>query len=69
MSGHKSWNKISTKLRADPERRARIEQREQAIEAESIGGKLEVHAVIPDQIVKLAVSGTQWQQRSPSQYE
>ena len=34
MSGHKSWNEISEKLRSDPERRARIEQREQAIEAE-----------------------------------
>jgi DNA-binding XRE family transcriptional regulator len=34
MSGHKSWSEISEKLRADPERRARIEQREQAIEAE-----------------------------------
>jgi len=33
MSGHKSWSKISAKVRADPERRARIEQREQAIEA------------------------------------
>ncbi|MBV9228714.1 MAG: helix-turn-helix transcriptional regulator [Chloroflexi bacterium] len=34
MSGHKPWSEISTKVRADPERRARIEQREQAIEAE-----------------------------------
>src|SRR5579864_7668467 len=34
MSGHKPWSEISKKLRADPERRARIEQREQAIEAE-----------------------------------
>jgi len=34
MSGHKPWSDISAKLRADPERRARIEQREQAIEAE-----------------------------------
>ena len=33
MSGHKPWSEISEKLRADPERRARIEQREQAIEA------------------------------------
>ena len=33
MSGHKPWSQISTKLRADPERRAQIEQREQAIEA------------------------------------
>lgn len=34
MSGHKPWSEISTKLRADPERRARIEEREQVIEAE-----------------------------------
>ena len=34
MSGHKPWSEISAKLRADPERRTRIEQREQAIEAE-----------------------------------
>jgi predicted XRE-type DNA-binding protein len=34
MSGHKPWSEISAKLRADPERRARIEQREQAILAE-----------------------------------
>ena len=34
MSGHKPWSEISEKVRADPERRARIEQREQAIEAE-----------------------------------
>jgi DNA-binding XRE family transcriptional regulator len=34
MSGHNPWSEISTKLRSDPERRARIEQREQAIEAE-----------------------------------
>src|SRR5260370_23102501 len=34
MSGHKPWREISAKMRADPERRARIEQREQAIEAE-----------------------------------
>ncbi len=34
MSGHKPWSEISAKLRADPERRARSEQREQAIEAE-----------------------------------
>ena len=34
MSGHKPWSEISAKLRSDPERRARIEQREQAIEAE-----------------------------------
>jgi len=34
MSGHKPWNEISAELLADPERRARIEQREQAIEAE-----------------------------------
>lgn len=34
MSGHKPWSEISTKVRADPARRSRIEQREQAIEAE-----------------------------------
>ena len=34
MSGHKPWSNISAKVRADPERRVRIEQREQAIEAE-----------------------------------
>jgi DNA-binding transcriptional regulator YiaG len=34
MSGHKPWSEISKKVRSDPERRARIEQREQAIEAE-----------------------------------
>jgi len=34
LSGHKPWSEISEKLRADPERRARIEQSEQAIEAE-----------------------------------
>lgn len=34
MSGHKPWSEISAKVRANPERRARIEQREQAIEAE-----------------------------------
>jgi len=34
MSGHKPWSEFSDRLRADPERRARIEQREQAIEAE-----------------------------------
>src|SRR5438067_5209194 len=33
MSGHKPWNEIGAKLGADPERRARIEQGEQAIEA------------------------------------
>src|SRR5215470_5472050 len=32
MSGHKPWSEISAKVRADPERRARIEQREQATE-------------------------------------
>lgn len=31
--GHKPWSEISAKLRADPERRARIEQQEKAIEA------------------------------------
>lgn len=34
MSGHKPWSEISAKLRADPKRRARIEQHEQVIEAE-----------------------------------
>jgi hypothetical protein len=34
MSGHKPWSEISAKVWSDPERRARIEQREQAIEAE-----------------------------------
>jgi ribosome-binding protein aMBF1 (putative translation factor) len=34
MSGHRPWSEISEKVRADPERRARIEQREQAIEAD-----------------------------------
>ena len=34
MSGHRPWNEMSKKMRADPERRARIEQREQTIEAE-----------------------------------
>ena len=34
MSGHKPWSEISAKVRSDPERRVRIEQREQAIEAE-----------------------------------
>lgn len=113
MSGHKSWNEISEKLRADPERRTRIEQRKQAIEAEltisqlreargatqesvaekmnvtqsnvshfernpniflrslanyveSLGGKLEIRAVFPDQIVTLAVPGTPQQQPCPS---
>lgn len=40
MSGHKPWSEISEKVRADPERRARIEQREQAIEAELTISKL-----------------------------
>jgi predicted transposase YdaD len=31
MSGHRPWREIREKLRADPERRARIEQRERAI--------------------------------------
>ena len=109
MSGHSSWNEISEKLRADPERRARIEQLEQAIEAEltisqlresrgvtqeniaekmnvtqsnvshfernphiflrslasyieALGGRLEIRAVFPDQIVTLAIPGTQQQQ-------
>ena len=34
MSGHRPWSEISEKVRADSERRVRIEQREQAIEAE-----------------------------------
>ncbi|HEU0000109.1 MAG TPA: hypothetical protein VFQ36_04380 [Ktedonobacteraceae bacterium] len=34
MSGHRPWSEISEKVRADPERRARIEQREQAIAAD-----------------------------------
>jgi len=110
MSEHKPWSEISAKVRADPERRARIEQREQAIETEltisqlrealgaaqesvaermnvtqsnvshfernpniflrslasyveALGGRLEVRAVFPDQVVTLAVSGTQ---RHPS---
>src|SRR5579863_5916702 len=33
MSGHKPWNEISAKLRADPQRLSQIEQGEQAIEA------------------------------------
>ena len=33
MSGHKPWSELRTKLRADPQSRARIEQHEQAIEA------------------------------------
>jgi transcriptional regulator with XRE-family HTH domain len=112
MSGHRPWSEISKKLRADPERRARIEQREQAIEAEltisqlrealgvtqenvaermnvtqsnishfernpniflrslaayveALGGRLEVRAVFPEQVVTLAVLGTQQQQSSP----
>jgi ribosome-binding protein aMBF1 (putative translation factor) len=113
MSGHKPWSEISTKLRADPERRARIEQREQAIEAgltisqlreargatqesvaermkvtqsnvshfehnpniflrsladyvEALGGQLEIRAVFPDQVVTLAVPGTQLQTPGPA---
>jgi len=31
MSGHKPWSEISAKIRANPERRARIEQLERAI--------------------------------------
>ena len=112
MSGHKPWSEISAKVRADPERRARIEQREQAIEAEltisqlrealgatqesvaermnvtqsnvsyfernpniflrslasyveALGGRLEVRAVFPDQVVTLAVSSTQRQPSGP----
>src|SRR5260370_40844393 len=34
MSGHKPWSEISAKVRADPERRARIEHRDQASAAE-----------------------------------
>ncbi len=109
MSGHRSWNEISKKLREDPERRARIEQRERAIEAEltisqlrealgvtqenvaermnvtqsnishfernpniflrslaayveALGGRLEIRAVFPEQVVTLTVLGTQQQQ-------
>ncbi len=112
MSRHKSWSEISTKLRADPERRARIEQSEQAIEAsltisqlreargatqesvaesmnvtqsnvshfernpniflrslagyvEALGGRLEIRAVFPDQIVTLVVPGAQRQSSTP----
>jgi DNA-binding XRE family transcriptional regulator len=112
MSGHKPWSEISAKVRANPERRARIEQREQAIEAEltisqlrealgatqesvaermnvtqsnvshfernpniflrslasyveALGGRLEVRAVFPDQVVTLAVSATQRQPSGP----
>jgi len=112
MSGHKPWSEISAKVRADPERRARIEQRGQAIEleltisqlrealgatqesvaermnvtqsnvshfernpiiflrslasyVEALGGRLEVRAVFPDQVVTLAVSGTQRQPSGP----
>ena len=117
MSGHKSWSEISTKVRADPERRARIEQREQATEAgltisqlreirgatqesvaermkvtqsnvshfehnpniflrsladyvEALGGRLEIQAVFPDQVVTLAVPSAQRQHSSsdPSQH-
>jgi ribosome-binding protein aMBF1 (putative translation factor) len=116
MSGHKSWNEISAKVRADPGRRARIEQREQAIETgltisqlretrgttqesvaqrmnvtqsnvshfernpniflrslasyiEALGGRLEIRAVFPDEIVTLAVPGTQRQQPDRPQRE
>lgn len=112
MSGHKPWSEISAKLRADPERRAHIEQREQALEAEltisqlrealgatqenvaermnvtqsnvshfernpniflrslasyveALGGRLEIRAVFPDQVVTLAVPDTKRQQLSP----
>lgn len=38
MSGHRPWHEIREKLRADPERRVRIERREEAIaEGLSIG--------------------------------
>ncbi len=113
MSGHKPWSEISAKLRADPGRRARIEQ---AIEAEltisqlrgargatqesiaermnvtqsnvshfernpniflrslagyveALGGRLEVRAVFPDQVVILAVPGAQRQQFDPGSSE
>ena len=116
MSGHKPWSEISAKMRADPERRARIEQREQAIKAEltisqlreargatqenvaermnvtqsnvshfernpniflrslagyveALGGRLEVRAVFPDQVVTLAVPGPQRQQPDPPHRE
>jgi predicted XRE-type DNA-binding protein len=116
MSGHKSWSEISTKVRTDPERRARIEQQEQAIETgltisqlretrgttqeciaermnvtqsnvshfernpniflrslasyiEALGGRLEIRAVFPDEVVTLAVPGTQRQQSDPSHHE
>ena len=112
MSGHKPWNEIGAKLRADSERHARIEQGEQAIEAgltisqlrearsatqgrvaermnvtqsnvshfernpniflrslasyiEALGGRLEVRAVFPDQVVTLAVPGAQWEKSGP----
>ena len=112
MSGYKPWSEISAKVRADPERRARIEQREQAIEAEltisqlreargatqenvaervnvtqsnvshfernpniflrslasyveALGGRLEVRAVFPDQVVTLVVPGAQRQPSGP----
>lgn len=115
MSGHKPWSEISAKVRANPERRARIEQREQAIEAEltisqlrqargatqesvaermnvtqsnvshfernpniflrslasyieSLGGRLEIRAVFSDQIVTLAVPGTQRPSTDPSRH-
>lgn len=114
MSGYKPWSEISAKLRADPERRARIEQREQAIEAELtisqlreargatqenvaekmnvtqsnvshfernpniflrsladyvevLGGKLEIRAVFPDQVVTLAVPGSRRKSTSHGQ--
>ena len=109
MSGHRSWSEISTKLQRDAERRSRIEQGEQAIEAgltisqlretrqatqgyvaermnvtqsnvshfernpniflrslasyvEALGGRLEIRAVFPDQVVTLAVPGAQKEQ-------
>src|SRR2546422_6677046 len=115
MSGYKPWSEISAKVRADPERRARIEQHEQAIEAdltisqlreargatqenvaervnvtqsnvshfernpniflrslasyvEALGGRLEVRAVFPDQVVTLAVPSAQRQPSGPSQH-
>ncbi|HET9918863.1 MAG TPA: XRE family transcriptional regulator [Ktedonobacteraceae bacterium] len=115
MSGQKPWSEISAKIRNDPERRARIEQREQAIEAEltisqlreargvtqesiadrmnvtqsnvshfernpniflrslasyveALGGRLEVCAVFPDQVVILDVPGTQRHESGPLQH-
>ncbi len=112
MSGHKPWSAISAKLQGDAERRARIEQGEQAIEVgltisqlretrhatqgyvaermhvtqsnvshfernpniflrslasyvEALGGRLEIRAVFPDQVVTLAVPGVQQERSGP----